>query len=78
MDYLIISCPNCDQQICVFVNDLNCRVFRCGIYKDTFEQIPPHLDKLTCDFLACKKMIYGCSKPFKINNINVAEICDYI
>lgn len=75
----IIKCPHCNQSCEIL--ELNCRIFRCGIYKNNFQQIPPHLDKITCDLLVEKNEIYGCGKPFRIeieNNIYKPIICDYI
>ena len=65
---LIINCPHCDQLIIIL--ELNCRIFRCGIYKKNFEQINPHLNKIICDELAANNLIYGCGKPFKIDENN--------
>ena len=82
---IIITCPHCNCMIEVI--ELNCKIFRCGIYKSNFEQIDPHLNKEECDKLYTSGSIYGCSKPFmvivKINeedNITEYEsvICDYI
>jgi hypothetical protein len=44
---LIINCPHCKQLI--IIEQLNCRIFRCGIYKSSGEQINPHLNKINCD-----------------------------
>ena len=75
-----IVCPHCSTMIEVV--KLNCRIFRCGIYKSTGKQIDPHLAKPICDQLARDDLIYGCGKPFQIVELpdgkNVVEICDYI
>jgi len=68
------------------VIELNCKIFRCGIYKNNFEQIDPHLNKEECDRLYNNGLIYGCSKPFIVNitikndnNVDYESvICDYI
>lgn len=31
---LIINCPHCDSKI--LINKINCKIFRHGVYKDTF------------------------------------------
>jgi hypothetical protein len=83
----IIQCPHCDM--CIEVVKLNCRIFRHGVYKRTGKQIPPHLDKPTCDRLFETGQIYGCGKPFKIEEVNHSDLnlnalklqafkCDYI
>lgn len=78
---MIISCPHCNQMIEVI--ELRCRIFRCGLYKESWEQIHPHLKKEECDKLVKDKLIYGCGKPFKviydtILNTNYPVKCDYI
>ena len=80
----IVSCPHCGQVIEIL--ELNCRIFRCGIYKDSFQQIDPHLCKELCDSLAKQQKIFGCGKPFQLvdgkdssgNPIFVSHQCGYI
>jgi hypothetical protein len=72
---MLINCPHC--HIFIFIEQQNCNIYRCGIFKSNFNQIPPHLSKSDCDELVKQNLIYGCSKPFRINN-NKALICDYI
>jgi len=74
-----ITCPHCS--ITIEVIQLNCKIFRCGIYKSSGEQIHPHLPKNQCEQLVQTNAIYGCGKPFRIvNDIPpfVVEKCDYI
>ena len=88
----IIKCPHCDQHIEIL--EINCQIFRCGIFKDSYQQISPHLPKEICDQLSSEEKIYGCGKPFrliktplfKINeeitvleeSVWIPQICDYI
>jgi hypothetical protein len=62
--------------------EINCSIFRCGIFKDNLEQIPPHLSKVECDNLFSQKLIYGCGKPFQMVLDNkkkyIAVVCDYL
>jgi hypothetical protein len=58
--------------------EVNCRIFRCGVIKNTNQPIPPHAPKIVCDQLALTGQIYGCGKPFRLNLNNEPEICDYI
>ena len=77
----IFSCPHCEQSIEVQKNQLNCKIFRCGILKSNFKQIGPHTNKVECDRLTENNLIFGCSKPFKFvttNGTNSIEICGYI
>lgn len=71
---MIITCPHCN--IFIEVVELNCKIFRCAIYKDTFQQVNPHATKEECAN-AVKRGIYGCSLPFKIVG-DIAVKCDYI
>ena len=73
---MIIKCPHC----CVSIEivELRCRIFRCGIYKNTYQQIDPHLSKEKCLQLSKNNQIYGCGKAFRISLTNKVEICDYI
>ena len=75
-----VCCPHC-AQACELL-ELNCRIFRCGIYKRTMQQMDPHAPKALCDALAATGQIYGCGKPFQIvqdaSGALVAIKCDYI
>jgi len=73
---IIVNCPHSKQLI--IIEQLNCRIFRCGIYKSSGEQIDPHLNKINSDELSSNNLIYGCGKPFKIDDNLNALVCDYI
>jgi len=66
-------CPHCG--IGIEIIEVNCAIFRCGVYKETFQQIPPHLSKLECDAISDK--IYGCGRPFRLINGELNP-CEYI
>lgn len=75
---LIVECPHCKEQ--VIIEELNCRIFRHGVFKDG-KQIDPHEKKELCDLYVKENKIYGCGKPFMIiekDDKLIAEICDYI
>lgn len=76
-DMYYFQCPHCFVEIQIHKNDLNCKIFRCGIYKSTNQPIPPHASKEVCDKLFIDNLIYGCGKPFFFKDTCV-EICDYI
>lgn len=59
-----IACPNCGEYI--IIEQINCAIFRHGVYKHTMCQINPHAPKAECDELKEKDLIYGCGKPFRI------------
>jgi len=79
MPDIIILCPHCFQH--VIIEELNCFVFRHAYYKNTMQQISPHMSKEDIDFLSEKDLIIGCGGPFRVNKIGneyISEICDYI
>lgn len=81
LNTIIVKCPHCDNLIYIHKSELNCHIFRHGIYKHTFTQIDPHMKKEECDNLFINKLIYGCGKPFKIiknEGIYKIEKCEYI
>jgi hypothetical protein len=78
MDYLIIECPHCFDQIFIYKNEINCRIFRHGVYKNTGMNMNPHENKNECDRLYMNDEIYGCGKPFKLDNDDKPVICEYI
>jgi hypothetical protein len=82
---LVVQCPHCKYHI--LIEELNCRIFRHGVFKINGTQINPHASKELCDYYINNKLILGCSKPFQIipnkhskNNDDqfIAVICDYI
>ena len=87
---LLLPCPHC--QTLVEIVSINCAIFRCGILKQTGEQIPPHAPKAECDRLAENQLIWGCGRPFRVVQAQppsvqaqqtqergyTAEPCDYI
>ena len=78
---IIINCPHCNDYIFIHPKELNCHIFRHGVFKKTGKQIDPHMKKDQCDYLAKHKLIYGCGKPFRIvkkDSEIVAIVCDYI
>ena len=76
----VIICPHCGLHI--LIEQINCAIFRHGIFISNGKQIPPHLSKNECDDLIEKKLIYGCAKPFRLIKDQsgnwVGEVCDYI
>jgi exopolyphosphatase/pppGpp-phosphohydrolase len=79
MKDIIITCPHCNE--IVWVEQVNCAIFRHGVLKTTMKQIHPHATKEECDYLIKSSSIYGCGKPFRIVQKNgelSTEICEYI
>ena len=77
----VVCCPHCGDFISII--ELNCKIFRHGVFKSNGEQIPPHSAKEQCDYFINNDLIYGCGKPFRDEldaekNELVSFICDYI
>lgn len=81
-DFHLFNCPHCQGSIIVQQNELNCRIFRHGVYISNGIPIPPHAPKEECDRLVEQNLIVGCGKPFRVNRqedgTEQAVICDYI
>lgn len=82
---LTCFCPHCNLQILIYINEINCGIFRHGILKHNGIQMGPHTSKEQCDHLSNSNLIYGCGKPFSIVKYmeeNIVkykiEIVDYI
>ena len=76
---ILITCPHCDTL--VYIEELNCCIFRHAVFKTTGEPIPPHTPRQVCDALLESGEIYGCAKPFQIvleDGVHVPKVCDYI
>jgi hypothetical protein len=75
-----VNCPHCGQLI--VIEQVNCSIFRCAVYKHSGEQLNPHAPREECDRLAEQGLIYGCGKPFRVlpqaDRTLLAEACDYI
>lgn len=75
----LITCPHCSEPVEIL--QINCRIFRHAVYKETMRQLSPHASREKCERLLEQKMVYGCAKPFILQEINgemIAEKCDYI
>lgn len=81
MSHIISECPHCNFLVFLEIKDLNCRIYRHGVYKENYKQIDPHLNQEKCEELSNKNLIYGCGKPFKVistNNDYYLVKCKYI
>ena len=76
---IIIKCPHCLDYI--IIEEINCGIFRHGVFISNGKQIDPHSDKETCDYYISNKLIYGCGKPYKLikeEDEYKGVICEYI
>jgi hypothetical protein len=76
-DEYIIECPHCNGGVCVKKTELNCKIFRHGVWRHNGRQLDPHSSKQICDHLASTGQIYGCGMPFRFDGKTV-EKCGYI
>lgn len=79
--FYIYQCPHCGDYIETEKGQLNCKIFRHGVYKSNGKQVPPHSKKSLCDQLFNECLIYGCGKPYQIYKADDAwyvRKCDYI
>lgn len=76
----VVECPHC--HLLVWIEEVNCAIFRHGVFRDTHVQVPPHAPKAECDDLVARNLIVGCGKPFRVvgggDNDATAVECDYI
>ena len=72
---MIVHCPHCGGEIQIL--ELNCKIFRHAVYKDTHKQLNPHASKELCDYVVKNGLVHGCAKPFKVEN-GKAVVCDYL
>lgn len=70
-----IQCPHCQGTI--IIEQINCKIFRHGIYRSNGLQISPHASKKECDRLVENNLIWGCGRPFRFDG-KLAEPCDYL
>lgn len=75
-DFYFFTCPHCQGGVQVLKKDINCKIFRHGIYKDSNQIINPHASKVVCDELILNNKIYGCGRPIYFDGLNVT-VCDY-
>jgi len=81
MSIFYIECPYCKGIVEIHEKEINCAIFRHGIYKISGAQMNPHSSKEECDKAFDEDRIIGCGKPFRIivnDKKFIAEICDYI
>jgi hypothetical protein len=60
----IVTCPHCHAD--VWIEQVNCGIFRHGVFKHNYQQIPPHASRSECDQYVFEGQIHGCGKPFQV------------
>jgi len=80
-EYSILECPHCKEFVYIKRTEINCGIFRHGVYKQNNQQMNPHAAKTECDDAKSRDIIWGCGKPFRVSVKDkeyIIEICDYI
>ena len=63
---IIINCPHCKEEVLIYSNEINCGIFRHGVFKENMQQIDPHLPEEYCKRLVNEDKSIGCGKPFSL------------
>jgi hypothetical protein len=77
----IYECPHCRCYVETRLDQINCKIFRHGVFKAGGAQIDPHLCRAECDRLVANDAIYGCGRPYILHFEGgqwQARACDYI
>ena len=61
---LVVNCPHCSDPI--IIEELNCCIFRHGIFKETAAQIDPHSSEELCNYYISEKKYMGVGNRFKL------------
>jgi hypothetical protein len=77
---IMFTCPyeECQGTITVAPNQINCGVFRHGVYKATGRPVGAHLSQDKCLELVRQGKVYGCVQPFRIRKIPKPSLCKLI
>jgi hypothetical protein len=73
-DFVKLKCPNCGIDIIVLKEDIKCKKFKCGQYKDNGKPVRPHSSDKAIKKLKDNDLIYGCGISFRIKG-KIVEIC---
>jgi len=80
-DLHVLTCPHCQGTIIVHPGELNCRIFRHGVYRINGQPMSPHAPRAECERLVEQNLILGCGKPFRVEQregVETAIECDYL
>jgi hypothetical protein len=70
----IIECPHCFAYI--MIEQMNCKIFVCAVYKSTGTPVNPHISKADIDHLLATDQVYGCGGSFELQtNFDVPTKC---
>jgi uncharacterized protein YciI len=66
---IIITCPNCNQQMEIV--KINCKIFIHGYIKNKFKQVNPHSKLEYINQLKNNNNLLGCGAKFKYDGNNI-------
>ena len=78
LDYRYTTCPRCGLYI--YVEELNCGIFRCATLKQSFRRVNPHTPFEVIEKLLKEDLIYGCGAAFKLvieDGKYISSLCSY-
>ena len=55
LNHIVLTCPHCNEF--VLIEELNCCIFRHGVFIENDKQIDPHCSKELCDYYVNNKKI---------------------
>ncbi|NDE17926.1 hypothetical protein EBZ80_23675 [bacterium] len=83
--WLSFACPHCHVWVTVHRPEVNCGIFRHGVFRETGQPVPPHASQPDCEQWHATDQIWGCGKPFRlsrgaggVDDGFRVDICDYI
>lgn len=72
--FYYFSCPHCDRMIQVQETEVFCRMFVCGVYKGTNQQVNPHISEMEANQLKSKPdEVVGCLGAFFFDGTNLSK-----
>lgn len=66
-DIYTFACPHCELLVQVQRNEINCRIFRHGVFISNQIPIPPHATQAQCHAFAVSPDVVGCCRPFSFD-----------
>jgi len=78
--YWRVRCPHedCGLWFEVRTDEVNCTIFRHGIFKATGHMLDPHSSQQTCEDAMARDELYGCGKPVRFNPGKWRTPCDVV
>jgi len=62
-----VTCPQCQGLVIIEENEVNCAIFRHGVFRNSGQPIPPHSKLDQCQRWVENNEIWGCGAAFSLN-----------